>query len=75
MTNVSDPTSSEPAYTAVRKLLETIRLDYLDNSTRTHCKRELYHLQCWLSDEYNKLPVFIGEDKWEQGRIIRILKD
>ena len=45
-----------------------------DDLTRSRCKQELYHLQCWLNDEYKKLPVFTGEEKWEQDRIVKILK-
>ena len=71
----SVPISPEPAYRAIRKLVGVINLEYLGDSTRSHCKQELYHLQCWLSDEYKKLPVFVGEEKWEQDRIVKILKD
>jgi hypothetical protein len=38
------------------------------------CKQELYMLKCWLDDEYDKLPTFSGEEKWEQNRLVEILK-
>jgi hypothetical protein len=38
------------------------------------CKQELYMLKCWLDTEYKKLPTFSGEEKWEQTRLIEILK-
>jgi hypothetical protein len=31
-------------------------------------------LKCWLDHEYKKLPAFSGEEKWEQARLIEILK-
>jgi hypothetical protein len=38
------------------------------------CKQELYMLKCWLDAEYKKLETFPGEEKWEQARLIEILK-
>jgi hypothetical protein len=31
-------------------------------------------LKCWLNDEYSKLPTFVEEEKWEQERLVSILK-
>jgi hypothetical protein len=31
-------------------------------------------LKCWLEDEYNQLPKFSGEEKWEQERIVELLR-
>jgi hypothetical protein len=31
-------------------------------------------LKCWLELEYSKLPTFSGEEKWEQKKLIEILK-
>jgi hypothetical protein len=47
---------------------------YNDGWTSSSCKQELYLLKCWLEDEYKKLPVFVGEELWEQERLIRVLK-
>ncbi len=62
------------AYSTIHMIMAKITSNE-DHVSRSHCKQELYHLQCWLNDEYKKLPVFIGEEKWEQDRIIKILKD
>jgi hypothetical protein len=63
-----------PAYTAIRGSLVEINSPYNDGFVGSHCKQELYQLKCWLEDEYNKLPEYVGEDKWEQERIVQILK-
>jgi pyruvate/2-oxoacid:ferredoxin oxidoreductase beta subunit len=47
---------------------------YNDGWTSSSCKQELYLLKCWLENEYKKLPVFVGEELWEQERLIQILK-
>jgi hypothetical protein len=31
-------------------------------------------LKCWLEEEYSKLPKFVGEEKWDQERLIEVLK-
>ena len=64
----------EPAYQAIRGSLMEIGDARNDGFTASHCKQELYLLKCWLEDEYNRLPDFVGEDKWEQERIVQILK-
>jgi len=63
------------AYTAIRGVLGEIHSPYNDGFTASYCKRDLYMLKCWLEDQYNKLPTFVGEEKWEQERIVQILKD
>lgn len=62
------------AYSAIRTSLLEIRSPYNDGFTASGCKQELYQLKCWLEDQYNSLPTFVGEDKWEQERIVDILK-
>ena len=62
------------AYLAIRGSLVEISSPYNDGWTSSSCKQELYQLKCWLEDEYAKLPTFTGEDKWEQERVIQILK-
>ena len=62
------------AYSAIRRSLAEIHSPYNDGFTGSHCKQELYMLKCWLEDEYAKLPTYAGEEKWEQDRIIQILK-
>jgi hypothetical protein len=63
------------AYGAIRNLNTIIRASSVEQTIKRDCKQELYHLQCWLNDEYKKLPVFVGEEKWEQDRIVKILKE
>ena len=62
------------AENAIRQSLAEIHTPYNDGFIQMHCKHELYMLKCWLEDEYSKLPKFIGEEKWEQERIVEILK-
>ena len=62
------------AYSAVRRSVAEIRDMRNDGFTTSHCKQELYQLKCWLEDQYDSLPTFEGEDKWEQQRIVDILK-
>jgi hypothetical protein len=64
----------ESAYSAVRGSLGEIHSPYNDGWTASACKQELYVLKCWLEDEYSKLPTFVGEAKWEQDRLVELLK-
>jgi hypothetical protein len=66
--------SLEDAYSAIRTSLMEINSPYNDGFTGMACKQELYQLKCWLDDAYESLPNFDGEDKWEQDRIVQILK-
>ena len=61
-------------YTAVRHSIAEIKSPYNDGFTSSYCKQDLYMLKCWLEIEYSKLPTFAGEEKWEQNRIVEILK-
>lgn len=60
---------------AIGSVLGEIHSPYNDGYVQSHCKHELYMLKCWLDDQYSKLPTFAGEEKWEQERVIEILKD
>jgi hypothetical protein len=60
---------------AIGKVLGEIHSPYNDGFTSSYCKKELYVLKCWLEDEYNRLPTFVGEEEWEQERIVEILKN
>ena len=64
----------ESAYSVVRKSLVEIHSPHNDGWTSSSCKHELYMLKCWLEDEYKKLPTFVGEELWEQQRLLEILK-
>ena len=64
----------DSAYSIIRKSLGEIHSPYNDGWTSSSCKQELYLLKCWLEDEYSQLPTFVGEELWEQDRILGILK-
>ena len=59
---------------AIRRSLSEIHSPFNDGFTSSACKKELYLLKCWLDDQYNKLPTFVGEETWEQERLIQVLK-
>ena len=59
---------------AIGKVLVEIHSPYNDGWTQISCKEELYMLKCWLEDEYNSLPTFIGEEQWEADRMWNRLK-
>jgi hypothetical protein len=67
-------TDLDNARDIVRRQLAEIHTPYNDGFIQMHCKEELYMLKCWLEDEYKKLPTFLGEEKWEQERLIKLLK-
>jgi hypothetical protein len=62
------------AYSAIRKSLVEIHSPHNDGWTSSSCKKDLYMLKLWLEDEYKRLPTFVGEEAWEQERVIEILK-
>jgi hypothetical protein len=63
-----------PAGHAIREYLSQIQSPWNDGYIQSSCKQDLYMLKCWLEDEYRKLPTFVGEEKWEQERLIQVLK-
>jgi hypothetical protein len=58
----------------IRRCVAEINSPYNDGWTQMACKHELYQLKCWLDDVYPTLPEFVGEEAWEQERIVDILK-
>lgn len=58
----------------ISKSLGEINSPFNDGFTSSYCKQDLYMLKCWLEDEYNCLPKFVGEEQWEQERLVQILK-
>ena len=68
----------QPDLASARKAIQTalieIQSPYNDGWTQSSCKQELYMLKCWLEDKYKTLPTFVGEEEWEQQRLIEILK-
>ena len=68
----------KPDLDAARRVIQhcigEIRSPYNDGWTSSACKHDLYLLKSWLDDQYQGLPRFVGEEKWEQERLINILK-
>ena len=64
----------DTAREVIRKSLLEIHSPYNDGWTSSACKQELYVLKSWLEDEYAKLPTFVEEEKWEQERLVDLLK-
>jgi hypothetical protein len=64
----------ENAKYAIRASLAEISNPYNDGFTSAYCKHDLYQLKCWLEDEYKNLPTFVGEEAWEQERVLEVLK-
>ena len=65
---------TDSVYSVIRTSLGEIHSPYNDGWTQRSCKHELYMLKCWLEDEYRELPIFVGEEQWEQERLVEILK-
>ena len=59
---------------AIRRSLTEIHSSFNNGFVQMSCKKDLYQLKCWLEDEYSKLPTFVGEEAWEQERLVEILK-
>lgn len=62
------------AHEQIQQCIREINNPRNDGWSQMHCKHQLYQLKCLLNDEYPKLPTFVGEQEWEQERIIDILK-
>lgn len=66
--------SLQDAYDAIRVNVFEIQSPYNDGFLQSGCKKELYKLKCYLDDVYAQLPKFVGEEEWEQERVVEILK-
>ena len=64
----------DPAYGSIRSSLLEIGSPYNDGFVGYSCKYELYLVKCYLEDVYKELPIFGDEDKWEQERLVDILR-
>jgi hypothetical protein len=58
----------------IRRCIAEINSPYNDGWTQMSCKHQLYQLKCLLDNVYPTLPQFVGEEKWEQERLITLLK-
>ena len=64
----------DAAREAIQRCIVEIHSPYNDGWTSSACKHDLYLLKSWLDNKYQRLPRFVGEEKWEQERLINILK-
>jgi hypothetical protein len=62
------------AESEIRRCVAEINSPYNDGWTQMACKHQLYQLKCLLDDVYDTLPQFVGEEKWEQERLMNLLK-
>jgi hypothetical protein len=62
------------AESEIRRCIQEINSPYNDGWTQMACKHQLYQLKCLLDDVYDTLPQFVGEEKWEQERLMTLLK-
>jgi hypothetical protein len=62
------------AESEIRRCVAEINSPYNDGWTQRSCKHQLYQLKCLLDDVYPALPTFVGEEEWEQQRVIDLLK-
>ena len=58
----------------LRTLASEAQSGYNDGWTASSCKHELYLVKCYLDDVYKELPVFGDEERWEQERLVEILR-
>ena len=61
-------------YAQIRAMTTEISSPYNDGWTSSGCKHDLYLLKCFIEDRYRDLPTFVGEEQWEQQRLIDQLK-
>lgn len=61
-------------YRQLRSIASQIRSPYNDGFTSSCCKQDLYRVKCFIEDLYADLPKFSDESKWEQERMIELLK-
>jgi len=62
------------AESEIRRCVAEINSPYNDGWSQMACKHQLYQLKCLLDDVYDTLPQFVGEEKWEQERLMNLLK-
>ena len=61
-------------YQEIRKISAAVHDRRNDGWTASGCKHDLYQLKCFIDDVYRDLPTFLGEEEWEQQRLVDIIK-
>ncbi len=62
------------AIAEVRRCASEARSPYNDGWVAMSCKKELVDLKWLIEDLLEDCPTFIGEEIWEQDRLVQILK-
>jgi hypothetical protein len=66
--------NTSDVYQEIRRLSSVASDSRNDGWTASGCKHELYQLKCFIDDVYRDLPTFVGEEQWEQQRLMDIMK-
>ena len=66
--------NTSDVYQEIRRLSSAVQDPRNDGWTASGCKHELYQLKCFIDDIYRDLPTFVGEEQWEQQRLVDIMK-
>jgi hypothetical protein len=66
--------NTSDVYQEIRRLSSAVRDPRNDGWVASGCKHELYQLKCFIDDIYRDLPTFVGEEQWEQQRLVDIMK-
>jgi hypothetical protein len=66
--------NTSDVYQEIRRLSSAVSDPRNDGWTASGCKHELYQLKCFIDDIYRDLPTFVGEEQWEQQRLVDIMK-
>ena len=66
--------NTSDVYQEIRKLSAATQDPRNNDWTAAGCKHELYQLKCFIDDVYQNLPTFVGEEQWEQQRLVDIMK-
>lgn len=66
--------SIDDAVAQIRKCAAEASSPYNDGWTAMDCKKELVNLKWLIEDLLEDCPTFIGEEVWEQERLVHLLK-
>lgn len=64
----------DDAVSQIRLCAAEARSPYNDGWTSMECKRDLVQLKWLIEDLLEECPTFIGEEEWEQDRLVELLK-
>lgn len=58
----------------IRKCAAEACSPYNDGWTAMACKKDLVELKWLIEDLLENCPTFIGEEEWDQNRLVELLK-